>query len=176
MRPGRVEDADNVGKIIFEAFSAIAYKHNFSPDFPSVDIAKGVAFSLLSNPRFYSVIAEDTTSGGGEDKDGVVGSNFLDERSNIVAGVGPLTIDPKYQNKGTGRKLMINVLERAKNKNFPAIRLLQASYHGRSLALYATLGFEVRELISNMQGKPIQEIIPGRSVRIATESDIEAYQ
>lgn len=174
MRPGRIEDADKVGKIIFEAFSAVADKHNFPPDFPSVDVARGLASSLLSNPRFYSIIAEDNTSNGGEDKNSIVGSNFLDERSNIVAGVGPLTIDPKYQNKGTGRQLMINVLERAKNKNFPAIRLLQASYHSRSLALYATLGFEVREPISNMQGKPIQEAIPGRSVRAATESDTES--
>lgn len=174
MRPGRIEDADKVGKIIFEAFSAVANKHNFPPDFPSVDIARGLASSLLSNPRFYSIIAEDNTSNGGEDKDSIVGSNFLDERSNIVAGVGPLTIDPKYQNKGTGRQLMINILERAKNKNFSAIRLLQASYHSRSLALYATLGFEVREPISNMQGKPIQEAIPRRSVRAATESDTES--
>lgn len=173
-RPGRIEDADKVGKIIFEAFSAVANKHSFPPDFPSVDVARGLASSLLSNPRFYSIVAEDNTSNGGEDKNSIVGSNFLDERSNIVAGVGPLTIDPKYQNKGTGRQLMINVLERAKNKNFPAIRLLQASYHSRSLALYATLGFEVREPISNMQGKPIQEAIPGRSVRAATESDIES--
>jgi predicted N-acetyltransferase YhbS len=174
LRPGRIEDADKVGKIIFEAFSAVADKHSFPPDFPSADVARGLASSLLSNPRFYSIVAEDNTSDGGEDKDSIVGSNFLDERSNIVAGVGPLTIDPKYQNKGTGRQLMINVLERAKNKNFPAIRLLQASYHSRSLALYATLGFEVREPISNMQGKPIQEAIPGRSVRAATESDTES--
>lgn len=173
-RPGRIEDADKVGKIIFEAFSAVANKHSFPPDFPSVDVARGLASSLLSNPRFYSIVAEDNTSNGSEDKNSIVGSIFLDERSNIVAGVGPLTIDPKYQNKGTGRQLMINVLERAKNKNFPAIRLLQASYHSRSLALYATLGFEVREPISNMQGKPIQEAIPGRSVRAATESDIES--
>ena len=150
----------------------IADKHGFPPDFPSVDVARGLASSFLSNPRFYSVVAEDTSTG--EDKRMVVGSNFLDERSNIVAGVGPLTIDPKYQNKGTGRQLMINVLERAKNKNFSAIRLLQASYHNRSLALYASLGFEVREPISTMQGKPIQETIPGRSVRTATESDIES--
>jgi predicted N-acetyltransferase YhbS len=172
LRPGRIEDIDKVGKIIFEAFSAIADKHGFPPDYPSVDVARGLASSLLSNSRFYSVVAEDTSTG--EDKRMVVGSNFLDERSNLVAGVGPLTIDPKYQNKGTGRQLMINVLERAKNKNFPAIRLLQASYHNRSLALYTSLGFEVREPISTMQGKPIQETIPGRSVRTATESDIES--
>jgi predicted N-acetyltransferase YhbS len=173
LRPGRLDDAGKVGKIIFEAFSAIADRHGFQSDFSSADTGIRLASSLLSNPRFYSVVAEDTTSGG-EDKDRVVGSNFLDERSNIVAGVGPLTIDPKYQNRGTGRQLMLNVLERAKNKNFPAVRLLQSSYHNRSLALYASLGFEVRESISTMQGKPIQEAIPGRSVRAATESDIES--
>lgn len=171
LRPGSIGDADKVGKIIFEAFSAIADKHGFQSEFPSVDTGRGLASSFLSNPGFYSVVAEDTS---GEDKDKVVGSNFLDERSNIVAGVGPITVDPKYQNKGTGRQLMINVLERAKNKNFPAIRLLQASYHNRSLALYASLGFEIREPISTLQGKPTQEIIPGRSVRKATESDVES--
>ena len=79
-----------------------------------------------------------------------------------MVGVGPITVDPKYQNKGTGRQLMLNVLERAKNKNYPSIRLLQASYHNRSLALYASLGFEIREPISTMQGKPIREVVPGR--------------
>ena len=174
LRPGRIEDADNVGRIIFEAFSAIAQKHGFPSDFPSVDVARGAASSFLSDPRFYSVVAEDMTSSDGEDKSVIVGSNFSDERSNIVAGVGPLTIDPKYQNKGTGRQLMINVIERAQNKNFQAIRLLQASYHNRSLALYANLGFEAREPISNMQGKPIREVIPGRSIRIATGSDVDS--
>jgi ribosomal protein S18 acetylase RimI-like enzyme len=174
LRPGRIEDTDKLGKIIFEAFSVIADKHGFPPDYPSVDVARDLVSSFLSNPRFYSVVAEDTISTGEDNHMIVVGSNFLDERSNLVAGVGPLTIDPKYQNKGTGRQLMINVLERAKNKNFPAIRLLQASYHNRSLALYASLGFEVRELISTMQGKPIQQTILGRSVRTATESDIES--
>ena len=94
LRPGTVGDADKVGKIIFEAFSAIANKHGFPPDYPSLDTGRSLASSLLSNPRFYSVVAEDTSSGS-KDKDRVVGSNFLDERSNIVAGVGPLTIEPK---------------------------------------------------------------------------------
>ena len=172
LRPGRIEDADKVGRIIFEAFSTIAEKHSFPSDFPSVNIGISVASSFLSDSRFYSVVAEDMTSG--EDKSVIVGSNFLDERSNMVAGVGPLTIDPKYQNKGTGRQLMINVIQRAQNKNIQAIRLLQASYHNRSLALYASLGFEAREPISNMQGKPIREVIPGRCVRTAAQSDVES--
>jgi hypothetical protein len=54
LRPERVEDVDKVGKIVFEAFSTIADKHNFPPDFSSVDIARGLAFSLLSNPGLLS--------------------------------------------------------------------------------------------------------------------------
>lgn len=169
LRPGDITDAQQIGKIIFDAFSVIADKHRFPRDFSSVDVGINTAISLLSNSGFYSVVAEDTN-----DKDRIVGSNFLDERSNVVAGVGPLTIDPQFQDKGLGRQLMINVLEEAKNKNYPAIRLLQASYHNRSLALYSSLGFEIREAISTLQGKPIQATIPGRSVRMATESDLKS--
>ncbi|MBA3978005.1 MAG: GNAT family N-acetyltransferase [Nitrosopumilus sp.] len=170
LRPGVIDDAKEVGKIIFEAFSGIADKHGFPRDFPTVDNGINAASFFLSNPGFYSVVAEDTEVGNNK----VIGSNFLDERSSIVAGVGPLTVDPKSQNKGVGRQLMSNVMERATSKNYPAIRLLQASYHNRSLSLYASLGFEIREPISNMQGRPISADIPGRSVRLATESDLES--
>jgi hypothetical protein len=74
LRPGRIDDADKVGKIIFEAFSAIADKHGFPSDFPSVDIGRSLASSFLSNPGLYSVVAED--SGSDDDKGMVVGSNF----------------------------------------------------------------------------------------------------
>lgn len=171
LRPGVIDDAKEVGRIIFEAFSEIADKHGFPREFPTVDVGISVASSLLSNHGFYSVIAEDINI---DDGNKVFGSNFLDERSNIVAGIGPLTIDPKFQNKGAGRKLMSNVMDRARHKHYPAIRLLQASYHNRSLALYTSLGFDVREPISTVQGTPISVDIPGRSVRLATESDLES--
>lgn len=170
LRPGVIDDAKEVGKIIYEAFSAIADKHGFPREFPTIDIGINVATLFLSNPRFYSVIAEDTDGIGNK----IVGSNFLDERSALVAGVGPITIDPKSQNKGIGRQLMGNVMQRARSKNYPAIRLLQASYHNRSLALYTSLGFDVREPISTLQGKPIQVVIPGRTVRLATKSDLDS--
>lgn len=162
-RPGRKEDVNEVGKIIFDAFTSLANKHHFPSDFPTPNAGIDAASYFLSNPGFYSVVAENNGK--------IVGSNFLDERSNMVAGVGPITVDPNFQNKGGGRQLMKNVMERAVNKNFPAIRLLQTSYHNRSLSLYTSLGFEIREPISNMQGKLIQKVIPGRSVRMANESD-----
>jgi predicted N-acetyltransferase YhbS len=165
-RPGRIDDVNEVGKIIFDAFTSLANKHYFPSDFPTPNAGIDAASYFLSNPGFYSVVAEY--------KDKIIGSNFLDERSNMVTGVGPITVDLNFQNKGVGRQLMKNVMERAVNKNFPSIRLLQASYHNRSLSLYANLGFEIRESISNMQGKPIQKVIPGRSVRMANESDLKS--
>ena len=169
LRPGVIEDAKEIGKIIFEAFSEIADRHGFPREFPTVDSGINVATFFLSNPGFYSVVAEDLN----RTRNNIVGSNFLDERAALVAGVGPITIDPKFQNKGAGRQLMNTVIERAKIKNYPGIRLLQASYHNRSLALYTRLGFNVREPISTLQGKPISAVIPGRSVRVARESDLE---
>jgi hypothetical protein len=75
-RPGNVDDAYKVGIIISNAFSTIAQKYGFPSDFPSIDIAKEAAMSLLSNLNFYSVIAEEDSK--------VIGINFLDERSNKV--------------------------------------------------------------------------------------------
>jgi predicted N-acetyltransferase YhbS len=164
-RPGRIEDVNEVGKIIFDAFTFLANKHHVPSDFPTLNVGIDAASYFLSNPGFYSVIYECNGK--------IVGTNFLDERSNMVSGVGPITVDPNYQNKGIGRQLMKNVMERAANKNFPAIRLLQTSYNSQSLSLYVNLGFEIREPISNMQGKPIQKVIPGRDVRKATESDLK---
>jgi predicted N-acetyltransferase YhbS len=164
LRPGRLEDVEQVGKIIFEAFATIAEKHGFPSDFLSIDAGRNDAAYFLSHPGYYSVVAED----GGK----VIGSNFLDERSTI-AGVGPITIDPKYQDKGIGRQLMMDVMKRANTENFSGVRLLQAAYHNRSLSLYARLGFEIREPISTMQGKPIREDVLDRIVRPAAQFDIE---
>jgi predicted N-acetyltransferase YhbS len=107
LRPGTPADAALCGPICFEAFKAIDDEHNFPWDFPSAEVATGLLTMMLSNPGFYSVVAE---------KNGiVVGSNFLDERSPI-AGVGPITVDPASQNQTTGRQLMCAVLDRASER------------------------------------------------------------
>jgi predicted N-acetyltransferase YhbS len=165
LRPGTPTDSRACGSICYEAFASIARQHNFPPDFPAVDAATGLITMLLSHPGFYSVVAE-------ADGD-IVGSNFLDERSPI-AGVGPITVDPKIQNRGTGRRLMQAVLDRAAERKFAGVRLLQSAYHGRSLALYASLGFLPRESIACMQGPPIGNVPAGYHVRRAVESDLEA--
>jgi predicted N-acetyltransferase YhbS len=163
LRPGTPDDADACGRICHAAFTAIATEHGFPSDIPSPDAGLGLVTMLLSHPGFYSVVAERE----GE----IVGSNFLDKRSPI-AGVGPVTVDPAVQNRGLGRLLMHDVLDRAGERGFAGVRLLQAAYHNRSLSLYAQLGFEVRDVLACMQGPPIGAEIPGYRVRPATDADL----
>jgi predicted GNAT family acetyltransferase len=120
---------------------------------------------MFSHPGFYCVVAET----GGR----VAGSNCLDERSTI-AGVGPITIDPQVQNRGIGRKLMQAVLDRSRERGNAGVRLVQAAFHNRSLSLYASLGFDIREPLSCMQGRTLQRSIPGCAVRAAQTADLEA--
>ncbi len=165
LRTGTREDAVACGLIDFEAFKSISSQHNFPWDFPSVEIATAVTTALLSNPGFYSVVAE---------QDGrIVGSNFLDER-NPIAGIGPISVDPPVQNHTIGRSLMLDVMERASKRRFAGVRLVQAAYHNRSLCLYTKLGFETREPLSKIEGTPPRTAFPGYDVRLATERDLEA--
>jgi GNAT superfamily N-acetyltransferase len=166
LRAGRIEDAERCGSICYEAFKAIADQHNFPPDFPSAEVAQGLISALLSRGDVYSVVAE---------VDGrIVGSNFLWENG-VIAGVGPITIDPAAQNAAVGRRLMEAVLRRAAERDFTGVRLVQAAYHNRSLSLYTKLGFDAREPLSNLQGPAIGQRIPGHDARPATIEDLEAW-
>src|SRR5438552_1277144 len=118
---------------------------------------------MIADPKFYGVVA---------DIDGrVVGSNFLDER-NMIAGVGPITVDRAVQNRAVGRRLMDAVHERAAAKHFAGVRLIQAGFHTRSLSLYAKLGYDVREHLACMQGNALNITIEGHVVRPAAQKQI----
>ncbi len=157
------EDASVCGRICYEAFSTISRAHGFPPDFPDPEAATGVLSMMFSSPdSYWCVVAES---------DGrIVGSNALDERS-VINGVGPITIDPGAQNLGVGRKLMQAVMDRANELGAAGIRLVQAAYHNRSLSLYASLGFDIREPLSCLQGRTHERGIPGCAVRPATAAD-----
>lgn len=163
IRRAKPEDAALCGDICFQAFAVINRQHGFAPDLPTVEVGVGLVRMLFANPSFYCVVAE---SGGR-----IVGSNCLDERS-LIAGVGPITVAPDAQDKSVGRLLMQAVMERARERNFPGIRLVQAAFHNRSLSLYTKLGFDVREPISAMQGPPIKKTVEHCVVRRATEEDL----
>jgi GNAT superfamily N-acetyltransferase len=101
----------------------------------------------------------------------VLGSAFVDERDTI-AGIGPVTVDPEVQDDGIGRALMEAALKRERDRRTVGVRLVQTAYHYRSLALYAKLGFVVREPLSVVDGLPPAISTPGRGVRPAHEGDL----
>jgi hypothetical protein len=166
LRRGRAEDAETLGNICYYAFRAIAEAHNFPPDFPAPEAAIGLITMLLSHPDIYSVVAEDA-------KGRLVGSNFLWE-ADTVAGVGPVTVDVNVQNSSHGRALMEDVVRRSDERGHPSVRLVQAAFHSRSLALYTKLGFDTVEPLSNIQGLPLDFKIEGYDVREMTSVDLEA--
>jgi GNAT superfamily N-acetyltransferase len=165
LRSGTPVDGQVCGTICYNAFKTISEAHGFAPDFPAPEIAIDVLTRMLANPNFYSVVAEI---------DGrIVGSNFLDER-NSIAGVGPITVDPTAQDRAIGRRLMDAIHERASERNFAGVRLIQAGFHTRSLSLYAKLGYDVREHLACMQGNALGISVDGHVVRSATEQDVDA--
>jgi GNAT superfamily N-acetyltransferase len=165
LRGTRPEDAEICGCICYEAFSSISAKHGFPCDLPGPEVAIGFLTMLFSHPHFYCVVAE---------VDGrIVGSNCLDERS-VIAGVGPVTVDPELQNSGVGRLLMQAVLDRVAERGWPGVRLVQAGFHCRSLTLYARLGFAVREPLACLQGRTMQRTVAGCTVRAARSEDLDS--
>ena len=165
VRTATPDDVPACGKICYEAFRSINSAHGFEPDIPAPEAAIGLLTTLFSEPGFYCVIAEIEGR--------VAGSNCLDDRSTI-AGVGPITVDPTIQNRGVGRKLMQAVMERANGRGAAGIRLVQAAFHNRSLSLYASLGFDIREPLSCMQGRTAQRSVAGCTVRPARPADVDA--
>jgi predicted N-acetyltransferase YhbS len=165
IRPARPEDAEELGRICYQAFKTISEAHNFPPDISSAETAAGILAMFISHPGFYGVVAEVAGR--------LIGSSFMDERSPI-GGIGPVTVDPVCQDRGAGRQLMEAVLQRTRRKSLAGVRLVQTAFHNRSLSLYAKLGFQVREPLSCMQGPPFRASIAGCNVRAATEADVPA--
>jgi len=163
IRPATPADAAPAGQICYDAFTTLNRTHNFPPDFPHVEHSIGLLTTLFALPGWYCVVAEDNGR--------ILGSNCLDERS-IINGVGPITVETTAQNRGVGHLLMQAVLNRAASTRVAGVRLVQAAFHNRSLSLYTTLGFDVREPLACMQGRSATRSLPGCTVRPATPADL----
>jgi predicted N-acetyltransferase YhbS len=155
-------DGDECARIVYEAFASIHDHHRFARDFPTLEAAGQLTSAFISHPSIWGIVAERD--------DQIVGSNFLDERGPIK-GLGPITVDPRAQGTGVGRRLMEAALERGREA--AGIRLLQDSFNVGSLALYASLGFEVKEPCAVMGGTPRSGPADGIEVRALEERDLE---
>jgi len=161
LREAEPGDLELCAQIVFDAFGGLHDRHRFTRDFPDLEVARGLMSIWIPHASIWGVVAEI---------DGrIVGSNFLDERDPI-RGVGPITVDPQSQATGVGRKLMETVIERGRDA--PGIRLLQDAFNMRSLALYESLGFDVKEPVAVMTGKPRSGPVHGVEVRRMEEGDL----
>jgi GNAT superfamily N-acetyltransferase len=162
IRTATAADGPACGQICFDAFSTISAAHGFPCDFPRPEASIGLLSMMFSTPGFYGVVAESSGR--------ILGSNVLAEQA-VIQGVGPITIDPRLQNAGIGRKFMQAVMDRANRNGAAGMRLVQAAFHNRSLSLYTSLGFDIREPLSCMQGRTRERSIPGCEVRSAQPAD-----
>lgn len=155
-------DTEACGRVIYEAFKGIADRHGFPTDFPSAEAVSRIASLLIEHPSVFAVVA----AGDGQ----VVGTSFLDER-HPIRGIELVAVDPRIQGRGIGRRLMEAVLERARGA--VGIRLVQDAYNTVSISLYASLGFEVKEPLVSMKGKPKSQPSAGAEVRPLTHEDLD---
>jgi GNAT superfamily N-acetyltransferase len=162
IRPIEPADGEECARIVYEAFGGIHDHHQFARDFPTLEAAVQLTTNFIGHPLIWGVVAERHGR--------IVGSNFLDERGR-VRGVGPITVDPEAQGQGVGRRLMEAVMERGDGA--AGIRLFQDTFNTLSLSLYASLGFEVRELAVVMSGRPSRGPGSGTEVRALEEGDLE---
>ena len=162
IREARESDVADAGRIIFEAFAYIHDKYSFPRDFPSPDVATGLATAWINHPRIWTIVAEV----GGK----VVGFNGLDHRDEIGA-VGPVVVDPAGHGRGVGRALMKAVIERA--RPMKGMRLIQEAFNTASMSLYASLGFEVTEPVAEIKGTVADARKP-EGFRAMTQADLES--
>ena len=142
-------DVPECGRILFAAFQDIANRHSFPPDFESLEQATGLIGFIQSHG--FGVVAE---------RDGrLLGSNFLAE-ADPVAALGPISVDPEIQESGIGRQLMEAAIERGRGAH--GVRLVQDAFNSTSMALYASLGFEVRDPLVLLEGAPSNARKPGK--------------
>jgi GNAT superfamily N-acetyltransferase len=165
VREATMDHADELGRIFYDAFESIAAAHNLPVEPSSREFTRFKVGEMLASDGFAGLVAERE----GE----VLGSAFVDERA-AIAGIGPVTVDPAEQDGGVGRALMEAAVRRERQRGVAGIRLVQSAYHYRSLALYAKLGFTVREPLSVLQGAPPALSIPGLGVRAARVEDVPA--
>ncbi len=163
IRAPRGSDVDPCARICYDAFCGINARHGFPPDFPNLEVAVGFMQLLTGAPYIEGFIAE---AAEGE----VVGSAFLWD--GVIAGVGPVTVKPTSQARSVGRSMMESLVERAKSRNHVGIRLVQAGFNMASLSLYTKVGFELREPLACINGRPLKMKIPGHDVRQAVARDI----
>lgn len=162
VRPLGSAELDSVAVIFHDAFNELYERRGYGPIVADAGVGRAIAETYLAlDPEHCFVV---TTEGV------VAGSGFLHPRGG-VAGVGPITIDPRLQGRGLGRLLVSEICQRADRLGLQSLRLIQDSFNESSYALYTRLGFQPRQVYARasfaaLRGKGQQLL------RVAGHSDL----
>jgi ribosomal protein S18 acetylase RimI-like enzyme len=162
LRPAVSTDADACGRVIYAAFKDIDERHGFTALFTKPEHATNVARTFIDRTSMHSIVAEE---------DGrLVGAVFVDEGDPIKS-VALIAVEPGFQRRGVGRRLMTAAIERAG----PAlgVRLVQEAFNTHAMGLYVALGFEVKEPLAVMVGRPRSRPPAGIVLKPLAPADLE---
>jgi GNAT superfamily N-acetyltransferase len=161
--PARAEHLTELARICYRAFNTLHERHRVDANVPSEEVGRMIIGGVLHRPDYAGTVALDNGR--------IVGSNFL-LLADEVCGVGPITVDPAVQSRGTGRVLMQWAIDEARRRrgDRPHVRLFQEAVNTASLSLYARLGFHCRDAAALMQPNMTDDDDP--SVRPMTAADL----
>ncbi|MEA2834363.1 MAG: hypothetical protein QOG66_2565, partial [Methylobacteriaceae bacterium] len=169
VRPIQPEDAEQCGMIAYEAHSSVAAAHNFPSEHPSAQFSVGMIGAKTKDTNATGFLAELEGR--------ILGSVFLNTFPPApVAAIGPMTVAPQAKGDRVGRTLMQAALDEATARKIEQVRLVQSPSHLRSLALYAKFGFDIREPLLMMQGKPTAASSGDHIARAAEQAHIAACE
>ena len=163
LRQARAEDVPELGRICYEAFKNISDRHGFPTDFATAEFAQQVIGMLVAQEDVYGI--------GAFEDGAAMGSNFL-SLWDAVGAVGPVSVDVTAQGRGIGRQMMKDVIAHGRSQAFEMIRLCQDSFNMQSLALYASVGFDVKEPLGLLDLSGLVPVDP--AFRPATSDDLPA--
>jgi GNAT superfamily N-acetyltransferase len=151
-----------LAQICYEAFSDLHDRHAVHGDIPDIDTGMQIISHVTAHPDYTGIVA--TVDGRS------IGSNFL-LHSDFVAGIGPITVDPRFQSHGVGRVLMQWAIDEANRRGIRQTRLFQEAINTTSLSLYTSLGFTWRDSAALMQATPANTDDPLIRALTADDSD-----
>ncbi len=133
VRPIKDEDVERAGDVNFVAFYRAALLHGLVP----------VVSSPLESRRYIRYLLAFEPLGGivAEEDGHIVGVAWVHPRG-PVATIGPVAVDPGWQGRGIGKRLVERCIEIA-GRGLPQVRLVHESYNTVSLGLYVRTGFRV---------------------------------
>ena len=164
IRPPTLDDINPCGRIMYEAFKMINDVHGFpNLEVPTEEAGKQFVKFYIKNRHFYGRVAELDNR--------VVGSFFMDEHNPEVFGWTIMGVSLDAQGKGIGKRLSQEMGERSRIA--PGVRFLQHTFNTKTIGIYSSLGYDVRELIALISGNPKTEIPSHVEIRRMKVQDLD---